>query len=219
MGDVMGDSSKFCGAVTQCATASACELHLAPGRVVILAVIVVLPILWSVFFLPLLVGASTGMLVVIVGLAVGFVPTFFFLLLSPHPCTTAIGGCGTISCACGTYYIRGAAHVRSFERRTSHPSMRSLSLSLSLAVGRVLASFLAGLYMTRALLRGRLRLDGLAPARWRCFHGGAGGSITRSDTSTHHAHRGWHLHHVHRNISGALHNRRFGAGRLLRGRL
>ena len=37
----------------------------------------------------------------------GFFPTFYLLLKSVNPCETALGACGSISCACGNFYPKG----------------------------------------------------------------------------------------------------------------
>ena len=55
------------------------------------------------------IGVSNGLLVVLASLAIGYIPTFYLLLLSPHPCATGLGGCGSISCICGNYYTQGYA--------------------------------------------------------------------------------------------------------------
>jgi hypothetical protein len=53
------------------------------------------------------VCASSGVIAALATLAFTIIPVSFFLLLTPAPCDTAFGGCGSISCVCGSYYIQG----------------------------------------------------------------------------------------------------------------
>ena len=62
--------------------------------------------LCGVGLLPLDCGLS-GLLTVVSAMAFGFVVIFFSLLYSPQPCTTALGACRTISCACGNLITEG----------------------------------------------------------------------------------------------------------------
>jgi hypothetical protein len=55
------------------------------------------------------VCASSGVLAALATLAFTIIPVSFLLLLTPQPCDTAFGGCGSISCVCGSYYIQGCA--------------------------------------------------------------------------------------------------------------
>ena len=57
--------------------------------------------------MPPRICAASGLLAVVVLLVLGFVPTFFLLLASPDPCDTALGACGSISCACGNFLQKG----------------------------------------------------------------------------------------------------------------
>ena len=121
-----------CPAASVCAAdPSACESQLDTRNLVLLVVIVALPLL-SILWLPLAgaaqqlrwggasrgaghaknrvsdaMGVPNGLLIVLASLALGFLPTFFLLLASPHACSTALGGCGSISCACGNYIPQG----------------------------------------------------------------------------------------------------------------
>ena len=62
--------------------------------------------LCGVGLLPLDCGLS-GLLTVIWALGVGFAVIFFALLGSERPCTTPLGACRTISCACGNLIPEG----------------------------------------------------------------------------------------------------------------
>ena len=62
--------------------------------------------LCGIGLLPLDCGLS-GLLTVIVALGFGFAIVFFSLLLSDRPCTTSLGACRTISCACGNLIPEG----------------------------------------------------------------------------------------------------------------
>ena len=56
--------------------------------------------------LPSLCLAS-GVLGTLTTLVLTIVPFTLLLLLTPSPCDTALGGCGSISCVCGSYYFEG----------------------------------------------------------------------------------------------------------------
>ena len=99
---------------------SACSASLDASETALLVVLAALPLISMLW--PLLcgscsasksingssmVGMRSGLLVIMASLAMGFIPTLFLLLASPHPCATAVGGCGSISCACGNYYPAG----------------------------------------------------------------------------------------------------------------
>ena len=124
-------------AVSSCPSASicaadptVCQSRLSGSEFALLVTLVTVP-LFSMLWLPLAgsvgsryrqglhpgaasglgvaLGFSSGMLAVMASLAFAFIPTFFLLLSSPHPCATAIGACGSISCACGNFYPSGYA--------------------------------------------------------------------------------------------------------------
>ena len=46
---------------------------------------------------------ANGMIAVLAFFVIAFDVTYFSLLLDAHPCATALGECGSISCACGLY--------------------------------------------------------------------------------------------------------------------
>ena len=115
-----------CPAATSCSDAGGCSTHVSDGEVAALLSIVLLPIALSLWLPALLrrakgdggdlnacgvtvprACATSGLLVIVVVMAVGFVPTFALLLTSAHPCHTALGACGSISCACGNFYEDG----------------------------------------------------------------------------------------------------------------
>ena len=62
--------------------------------------------LCGVGLLPLDCGLS-GLLTVVGAMAFGFVVIYFSLLFSSNPCSTALGACRTISCACGNIITEG----------------------------------------------------------------------------------------------------------------
>lgn len=122
----------FCAAATACNTPGACTEHVAPGEIYLLATIIFLPIVVSLALprmhrwttsdgpsphargasslccsmLPLPCVAS-GYLIVTWLLTAAVVPFYFMLLMAPLPCATALGACGTISCAAGNDYFEG----------------------------------------------------------------------------------------------------------------
>ena len=62
--------------------------------------------LCGIGLLPLDCGLS-GLLTVVAAMAFAFVVIFFSMLYSSQPCTTALGKCRTISCACGNIISEG----------------------------------------------------------------------------------------------------------------
>lgn len=118
----------LCAAATVCAHEGRCSAVTSTQELALLVVLVLLPILASSYQPSLsrlqhgrlgfseTVGcgpcipricASSGLLAVVVLLVLGFVPTFSLLLASSDPCDTALGACGSISCACGNYLQKG----------------------------------------------------------------------------------------------------------------
>ena len=118
----------LCAAATVCAHEGRCSAVTSTQELALLVVLVLLPILASSYQPSLsrlphgrlgfseTVGcgpcipricASSGLLAVVVLLVLGFVPTFSLLLASPDPCDTALGACGSISCACGNFLQQG----------------------------------------------------------------------------------------------------------------
>ena len=115
-----------CPAASVCAAEpDSCQAHLSPASIALLVLLTTAPLL-SIAWLPVAgaaeqlrwgapsvnrvgdaMGVSSGLLIVLASLAMGFLPTFYLLLASPRPCATALGGCGSISCACGNYYPQG----------------------------------------------------------------------------------------------------------------
>jgi len=123
--------ARTCAAATACSEPGHCSEHVTAAQLTGLAVTICAPILLSVV-LPRLTRAtagpsphrkralvawpccavphacaSGGLLVVIWLLTACVVPPFFMLLAAPLPCTTALGGCGTISCSAANYYFEG----------------------------------------------------------------------------------------------------------------
>ena len=115
----------LCAAATVCAHEGRCSAAASTQELVLLVVLVLLPILAS-SYQPSLArlqhgrlesetfgcgpharAARSGLLAVVVLLVLGFVPTFSLLLASSDPCDTALGACGSISCACGNYLQKG----------------------------------------------------------------------------------------------------------------
>ena len=96
-----------CAAATLCSTPGACEARLTAPRYVCLSLIILLPIVWALLLIPRMACRVSGMSVVLAGLALGFVPTFFMQISSPYPCATAIGACHSISCACANFLPEG----------------------------------------------------------------------------------------------------------------
>jgi len=118
----------LCAAATVCAHEGRCSATTSTQELAFLAVLVLLPILASSYqpslariqhgrlepetvgcgpCIPPRICASSGLLAVVVLLVLGFVPTFSLLLASDDPCDTAIGACGSISCACGNFLQQG----------------------------------------------------------------------------------------------------------------
>ena len=96
-----------CPEASACASdPTSCQSHLNAKSIALLIFLTTLP-LFSLLWLPLAgaasqlrwgepsrkvsdaMGVTNGMLVVLVALALGFTPTFYLLLLSPHPCAGA----------------------------------------------------------------------------------------------------------------------------------
>ena len=50
---------------------------------------------------------ASGALVPLLTVILAVVPTVLMLLAAPAPCATGLGGCGSISCVCGSYYSQG----------------------------------------------------------------------------------------------------------------
>lgn len=119
-----------CAAATICAEPGRCSAAVSPLELVMLLVLVLLPIAVSSYPSQLIrcrgmasrfesetvgcgpclaprICAVSGLLAVLALLVLGFVPTFFLFLLSRNPCDTALGACGSISCACGNFLPQG----------------------------------------------------------------------------------------------------------------
>ena len=112
-----------CTAATICANQGRCSAAISSPELALLVVLVLLPIL-AASYLPSVAAAQephvrsslcfapriwavSGLLAVLTLLVLGFVPTFFLLLVSPDACDTAIGACPSISCACGNFLQQG----------------------------------------------------------------------------------------------------------------
>lgn len=89
-----------------------------------------------------------------------FVITFYSLLLSDHPCTTALGECQTISCVCGNVIREGYAFmfalllltssilVQRFSRMVQHHRVQHRMLKPTLILGSLLLT-LTGIFPER----------------------------------------------------------------------
>ena len=118
----------LCAAATVCAHEGRCSAAASTPELALLVVLLLLPIFASIYqpslarlqhgrlepetvgcgaCIPPRMCARSGLLAVVVLLVLGFVPTFFLLLTSPDPCDTALGACGSISCACGNFLQQG----------------------------------------------------------------------------------------------------------------
>lgn len=175
----------YCSAATACSEPGACQSSVDAGQLVALVAIVVLPV--AGVLLPLLLAsttasagpdvahhhslpvassvASSGMLVVLVCLVLGYSPTFFMLLTSQHPCTTAIGGCASISCACGNYYEYGYTWMAVVLITCSMLLVRDFA---SLPDGRLKRMLLAGALcvMTPGVMPERFETESSQPVRF-----------------------------------------------------
>ena len=131
-------TGRLCG--TRCAHEGDCTQSLPPQQVLAIAVILLAPIALAAL-LPCAeksphksktwphVCAASGLGNAVGALVLAVVPTFFLLLAAPDPCSTALGGCSSISCACGTYYAQG------------YVFMFSVLLLISILLVREVASF------------------------------------------------------------------------------
>jgi hypothetical membrane protein len=108
--------------------------------------------LCGIGLLPLDCGLS-GLLTVIAVFAAAIVVVFYSMLLSERPCTTALGQCRTISCACGNAVEQGYVFmfallsltstilVQRFSRMTQHHRLQHRTLKPLLITGSVLLTF------------------------------------------------------------------------------
>ena len=86
---------------------------------------------------------TNGMVTILVSIVLGYLPTFLFAMTSEHPCASAIGGCGTLSCACGNYHPAGYMWMYFTLSLTSLLAQRALSFTPRLPLwGAVLQNLL-----------------------------------------------------------------------------
>ncbi|EOD19117.1 hypothetical protein EMIHUDRAFT_424861 [Emiliania huxleyi CCMP1516] len=91
---------------------------------------------------------ASGALVPLLTVILAVVPTVLMLLAAPAPCATGLGGCGSISCVCGSYYSQGYVFMFS--------TLLLLAYSLLCEVARIDGSTMRGRRLRLAMAAGSL---------------------------------------------------------------